>query len=70
MIYTIRYGKTTDVRGVSIYRTPSIAMINRINMLQNVAETLGVAVAMPQGYDIDAINDASTELSSMIEGDD
>lgn len=70
MTYTIGYGKTTDVRGVPIYRTPTTAMINRVNMLQYVAGTLGVAVALPQGYDIDAIGNASNELSNMIEGDE
>lgn len=70
MTYTIGYGNTTDVRGVPIYRTPTANMINRINMLQHVAGSLGVAVALPQGYSIYAIEDASTELSSMIEGDE
>lgn len=70
MTYTIGYGNTTDVRGVPIYRTPTANMINRINMLQNVAENIGVAVALTQGYDIYAIEDASRELSSIIEGNE
>lgn len=49
-----------------IFRTPTPAMINTINMLQLVASELGVAVALPNGYDGDAIYRASTELSSMI----
>lgn len=67
---TIGYGNTTDVRGVPIYRTPTANMINRINMLQLVAENLGVAVALPQGYSIYELEDMATELSSMIEGDE
>lgn len=49
-----------------VVRNPSPAMINRIIMLQLVAQSLNCAVALPTDYQYDDINKASTELSDMI----
>lgn len=50
-----------------VVHIPSAYMLNRINMLQMVAESLHVAVALPEGYRYGDINDAANELSSMID---
>lgn len=65
-MYTIRYGNTKDIRGVTIIRTPTAEMINRINMLQYVAGSFGVAVALTPGYTEKDIDAAATELSKMV----
>ena len=69
MTYTIQYGHTKDVRGVPIIRTPTAPMITRINMLQECAGSMGVAIALPIRYDIDGISRVATELSGIIESE-
>lgn len=66
MTYTIQYGNTKDVHGVTIIRTPTVEMINRINMLQYVAGSLGVAVALTPGYTEKDIDVAAIELSNIV----
>ena len=46
--------------------TPTTPMLNRIEMLQTVANSFGFAVAMKPNYEPETINKVSTELSDII----